>query len=58
VVVGRCVTVFGSKAASGTLTATSVSIRPPGPNGCGGFGGRGGGAGFGGTGASAGTSAA
>ena len=46
------------RAASGTLTATSVSIRPPGPNGCGGFGGRGGGAGFGGTGASAGTSAA
>jgi hypothetical protein len=47
VVVGSCVTVLGSKAKSGSLTATSVSIRPAGPNGCSGFGGRGGG-GFGG----------
>ncbi|HVA02877.1 MAG TPA: hypothetical protein VMU64_03940 [Acidimicrobiales bacterium] len=55
VVVGRCVTVLGSKAPSGTLTATSVSIRAAGANGCGGFGGRGGG-GFGGGGTSGGSS--
>ncbi|HLN41583.1 MAG TPA: hypothetical protein VK215_03965 [Acidimicrobiales bacterium] len=47
VVLGRCVNVFGSKAPSGTLTATSVSVRPAGPSGCGGFGGRGSGAGTG-----------
>lgn len=48
VVVGRCVTVLGSKSQSGSLTATSVSIRAAGPNGCSSFGGRGGGGGFGG----------
>ncbi|HLM96343.1 MAG TPA: DUF5666 domain-containing protein [Acidimicrobiales bacterium] len=48
VVVGRCVTVLGSRTASGALTASSVSVRPPGTNGCGGFGARGAGAGFGG----------
>jgi len=46
VVVGRCVTVTGSKSKSGTVTATSVSIRSAGPNGCVGFEGRGGGGGF------------
>jgi hypothetical protein len=51
------VTVTGSKSQDGALTATSVSIRAAGPNGCTGFGGRGGG-GFGGGGAPTGTNAA
>jgi hypothetical protein len=53
--VGRCVTVLGVRGANASLRATSVSIRSPGPHGCGGFGGRGGGGlgrgGFGGGGA-------
>jgi hypothetical protein len=52
--VGRCVTVLGTKGANTSLRATSVSIRSPGPNGCGGLGGRGGGGGFGGGGFGAG----
>jgi hypothetical protein len=57
VVVGSCVTVLGSKSSSGSLTATSVSIRAAGPNGCSGFGGRGG-SGGGGGGGTGGTGAA
>ncbi|MGH3765318.1 MAG: hypothetical protein ACRDS0_02410 [Pseudonocardiaceae bacterium] len=40
--VGKCVTAIGPSDDTGTVAAASISIRPPGPNGCqGGFGGRG-----------------
>ena len=44
-VVGQCATAFGPSDDTGAVTATSISVRPPGPNGCAGFGrgGRGGG---------------
>lgn len=40
--VGQCVTAIGPSDDTGTVAASSISIRQPGPNGCqGGFGGRG-----------------
>ncbi|MBV9059737.1 MAG: hypothetical protein JO296_15145 [Pseudonocardiales bacterium] len=40
--VGRCVTVMGPSDGTGTVAASSISVRQPGPNGClGGFGGPG-----------------
>lgn len=52
IAVGDCVTAVGPKSSSGTVTARSVTIVPPGPNGCsttgGGFGFGGGGFGGGG----------
>ena len=51
--VGKCVQAIGPADTTGAVTATSISITSPGPNGCtGGF--RGGAGGFGG-GAGAGT---
>jgi len=41
--VGQCVTAAGPSDDTGTVTASSISIRQPGPQGCqGGFGGPGG----------------
>lgn len=46
--VGRCVTALGAAASTGTLTATSIAVRPASDGGCTqGFGGRGFGAGSG-----------
>jgi hypothetical protein len=42
-VVGQCATATGTADDTGAITATAVSVRPPGANGCAtGFGGRGG----------------
>ncbi|MBV8540423.1 MAG: hypothetical protein JO063_00975 [Pseudonocardiales bacterium] len=50
--VGECVTAFGPSDDTGAVTASSISIRQPGPRGCqGGFGGPGGGRGRAGSGA-------
>jgi hypothetical protein len=47
-VVGQCATAIGSANNVGAITAKSITISKPGPNGCNaGFGGRGGGAGTG-----------
>ncbi|HET9253700.1 MAG TPA: hypothetical protein VFO16_00680, partial [Pseudonocardiaceae bacterium] len=42
VAVGECVSALGPSDDTGTVAALSISIRPPGPNGCQGGPGRGG----------------
>ena len=46
---GQCATAYGSSSSSGSVAASTITLRPPGPNGCSGFGGGGGGGGFGGS---------
>jgi hypothetical protein len=48
-VVGQCLTAIGPSDDTGAVAATSLAVRPPGPNGCVGFTGRRGGAAGGGS---------